>query len=130
MGMPVTASQIRAAPVESPRDDHVSVLGPLDRQPVSGLQVEGRLVRAIHVERRRVVLVRDPPLAAYLAHVSSSSAGGTCVAGQLKCWVVISSTDVDPVSVTVTVSFRFLQGSLLQQRSATVTVPGRCPAAC
>src|SRR5437016_14255112 len=67
MGMPVTASQIRAAPVERPRDDHFSVLGPLDRRPVSGLQVEGRLVRAIHVERRRVVLVRDPPLAAYLA---------------------------------------------------------------
>ena len=63
-------------------------------------------------------------------NVSSSGAGGTCVAGQLKCWVVISSADVDPVSVTVTVSFRFLQGSLLQQRSATVTVPGRCPAAC
>jgi hypothetical protein len=63
-------------------------------------------------------------------NVSSSGAGGTCVAGQLKCWVVISSTDVDPVSVTVTVSFRFLQGTLLQQRSATVTVPGRCPAAC
>lgn len=63
-------------------------------------------------------------------NVSSSGAGGTCVVGQLKCWVVISSTDVDPVSVTVTVSFRFLQGIVLQQRSATVTVPGRCPVAC
>jgi len=63
-------------------------------------------------------------------NVSSSGAGGTCVAGQLQCWVVISSTDVDPVSVTVTGSFHFLQGSLLAHRSATVTVPGRCPAAC
>jgi hypothetical protein len=58
----------------------------------------------------------------------SASAG--CVGGQLQCLVAISSTDVDPVSVTVTVSFRFLQGSLLAQRTATVTVPGRCPAAC
>ena len=63
-------------------------------------------------------------------NVSSSGAGGACVAGQLKCWVTISSTDVDPVSVTVTVSFRYLQGSALAHRTATVTVPGRCPAAC
>ena len=34
---------------------------------VSGLQVEGRRVRAVHVERGRVVLVRDPPRAAGLA---------------------------------------------------------------
>lgn len=59
-----------------------------------------------------------------------SRSGPGCTAGQLQCWVAVSSTDVDPVSVTVTVSFRFLQGSLLAQRTATVTVPGRCPAAC
>ena len=63
-------------------------------------------------------------------NVSSYGNGGTCVMGQLKCWVVISSTDFDPVSVTVTVSFHFLQGSLLARRTATVTVPGRCAAAC
>jgi hypothetical protein len=63
-------------------------------------------------------------------NVSSSGADGTCVAGQLKCWVVISPADADPVSVTVTVSFNYLQGIFPQQRTATVTVPGRCPAAC
>jgi hypothetical protein len=34
---------------------------------VSGLEVKGRLVRAVHVERGRAVLVRDPPRAADLA---------------------------------------------------------------
>jgi hypothetical protein len=59
-----------------------------------------------------------------------SSSGPGCTKGQLQCWLAISSTDVDPVSVTVAVSFRYLQGVVLQQRTATVTVPGRCPAAC
>jgi len=59
-----------------------------------------------------------------------SSSGPGCTAGQLQCWVAGTSTDVDPVSVTVTVSFRFLQSIFLAQRAATVTVPGRCPVAC
>jgi hypothetical protein len=59
-----------------------------------------------------------------------SSSGPGCTAGQLQCWVAVSSTDVDPVSVTVTVSFRFLQSIFLAQRAATVTVLGRCPVAC
>ena len=59
-----------------------------------------------------------------------SSSGPGCTAGSLTCWLAIKSTDIDPVSVTVTVSFRFLQGAFPQQRTATVTVPGRCPAAC
>jgi hypothetical protein len=59
-----------------------------------------------------------------------SSSGPGCIAGQLQCWLTISSTDIDPVSVTVTVSFNYLQGIVRQQRPATVTVPGRCPVAC
>ena len=62
-------------------------------------------------------------------NVSSSGAGGTCVAGQLKCWVVISSTGFDAVSVTVTVSYS-LFGAFLAQRAAAVTVPGTCSAQC
>src|SRR5260370_30201742 len=37
---------------------------PAPISPVSGLQVEGRLARAVHGERGRVVLVGDPPPAA------------------------------------------------------------------
>jgi len=62
-------------------------------------------------------------------NVSSSGAGGTCMAGQLKCWVVISSTGFDAVSVTVTVSYS-LFGAFLAQRAAAVTVPGTCSAQC
>jgi hypothetical protein len=59
-----------------------------------------------------------------------SASGPGCTAGQLQCWVAISSTDIDPVSVTLTVSFNYLQGSSPAQRTATVTVPGRCAVAC
>jgi hypothetical protein len=59
-----------------------------------------------------------------------SSSGPGCVAGQSQCWVTIRSTDTDTVGVTVTVSFHWLNGISLQPRSATVTVPGRCSAAC
>jgi len=62
-------------------------------------------------------------------NVSSSGAGGTCVADQFKCWVVISSTGFDAVSVTVTVSYE-LFGAFLAHRAATVTVPGTCSAQC
>ena len=58
-----------------------------------------------------------------------SGSGPGCAAGQLQCWVTIRSTDVDPVSVTVTVSYHTFS-IFLQRRIATVTVPGRCPAAC
>jgi hypothetical protein len=50
--------------------------------------------------------------------------------GYLYCWVLVSSADTDPASVTVAVTFRYLQGVFLQQRTATVTVPGRCSVAC
>ena len=58
-----------------------------------------------------------------------SGSGPGCTAGQLQCWVTIHSTDVDPVSVTLTVSYRTLS-IFLQHRTATVTVPGRCAVAC
>lgn len=59
-----------------------------------------------------------------------SSSGPGCTASQPQCWVTIRSADIDPVDVTVTVSFHWLNGISLQQRRATVTVPGRCSAAC